>query len=140
MDRTVVHGAAETYGALRLSAGESLLEERTLSLPVPGRIRSYLEIIRFAAYNRLCVDLDYHGSVRRLEPYSLRRTRDDKIVLHATRASDGEHRSYRIDRIQGARPTPQSFIPRFAVELNPQAGPTRHSADREPGGILRSTA
>ena len=45
------------------------------------------------------------------------------IVLHATRAVDGEHRSYRIDRIQGVRATRQSFIPRFAVELTPQGPP-----------------
>ena len=100
-----------------------LLGERTLRIPVPGRVQSYLEIIRFAASNRLCVDLEYQGSVRRIEPYSLRRTRDGNIVLHATRASDGEHRSYRIDRIQGARATRQSFIPRFAVELSPQGPP-----------------
>ena len=104
----------------RLAPGESLLGERTLRLPVPGRVQSYLEIIRFAATNRLCVDLEYQGSVRRVEPYSLRRTRDGNIVLHATRASDGEHRSYRVDRIQGARATRQTFSPRFAVELGLQ--------------------
>ena len=107
----------------RMAAGETLLRERTLRLPVPGRVQSYLEIIRFAASNRLCVDLEYQGSVRRIEPYSLRRTRDGNIVLHATRASDGEHRSYRIDRIQGARATRQSFTPRFVVELSPQGPP-----------------
>ena len=104
----------------RLAPGESLLGERTLRLPVPGRVQSYLEIIRFAATNRLCVDLEYQGSVRRVEPYSLRRTRDGNIVLHATRASDGEHWSYRVDRIQGARATRQTFSPRFAVELGLQ--------------------
>ena len=66
---------------------------------------------------------DSRGSVRRIEPYSLRRTRDGNIVLHATRAADGKHRSYRIDRIQGVRATRQSFIPRFAVELTPQGPP-----------------
>ena len=107
----------------RLAVGETLLRERTFFLPVSGRVQSYLEIIRFAASNRLCVDLKYQGSFRRIEPYSLRRTQDGNIVLHATRASDGGHRSYRVDRIQGARATRQSFIPRFAVELTPQ-GPT----------------
>ena len=107
--------------AYQMAAGETLLTERTLHLPVPGRAQSYLEVIRFAATNRLCVDLQYQGSVRRIEPYSLRRTRDGNIVLHATRASDGAHRSYRIDRIQGAQATRQGFIPRFAVELGPQS-------------------
>ena len=104
----------------RMAAGEAVLRDRTLRLPVSGRAQSYLEIIRFAAANRLCVDLEYRGTSRRIEPYSLRRTRDGNIVLHATRASDGEHRSYRIDRIKGARTTGQSFVPRFAVELSPQ--------------------
>ena len=104
----------------RMAAGETVLRDRTLRLPVSGRAQSNLEIIRFAAANRLCVDLEYGETVRRIEPYSLRRTRDGNIVLHATRASDGEHRSYRIDRMQGARTTGQSFVPRFAVELSPQ--------------------
>lgn len=44
------------------------------------------------------------------------------IVLHAIRASDGRHRSYRIDRIEGVQTTGQSFVPRYAVELSPQGG------------------
>ena len=104
----------------RLAEGETVLKARTLRLPVSGRAQSHLEIIRFAAANRLCVDLQYQGAVRRIEPYSLRRTRDGNIILHATRASDGEHRSYRIDRVEGARTTGQSFVPRFAVELTPE--------------------
>ena len=101
-------------------AGETVLRERTLRLPVAGAARSHLEIIRFSGVNRLCVDLQYQGSVRRIEPYSLRRTRDGDIVLHAMRASDGQNRSYRIDRIEGVRTTNQSFVPRYAVELSPQ--------------------
>lgn len=101
-------------------AGEELIQERTLRLPVYGVAQSYLEIIRFAASNRLCVDLVYQGSTRRIEPYSLRRTRDDNIVLHAHNIDRGEHRSYRVDRIEGARVTDQSFIPRFAIELTPK--------------------
>ena len=107
----------------RTTAGETVVRDRTLRLPISGRAQTYLEIIRFAAANRLCVDLEYRGTVRRIEPYSLRRTRDGEIVLHATRASDGGHRSYRTDRIEGARTTGQSFEPRFAVELSPH-GPT----------------
>ena len=37
-------------------------------------------------------------------------------------ADKNEHRSYRIDRIQGARSTNQIFTPRYAVELTP-SGP-----------------
>lgn len=84
---------------------------------------SALETIRFAGANRLCVDLDYedeqgHRSVRTIEPYSLRRTRDDHIVLKASRVDSGQARSYRLDRIRGARATDRTFVPRFAVELS----------------------
>ena len=45
-----------------------------------------LERIRFAAANRLCVDVGYQGDVQRVEPYSLRRTRDGDVVLCACEA------------------------------------------------------
>lgn len=101
------------------AGGEELIRERTLRLPVSSTAQSYLEIIRFAASNRLCVELYYQGSTRRIEPYSLRRTSDGNIILHAHNLDKGEHRSYRVDRIQGARVTNQTFVPRFAIELTP---------------------
>lgn len=111
----------------RASAGETVIRERTLSLPVSSRIQSALEVIRFAAANRLCVELDYTNergrrSTRLIEPYSLRRTRDDNIVLHAWNVDSNEHRSYRVDRIEGARSTGRTFDPKYAVELTP-SGP-----------------
>lgn len=103
-------------------AGETVIRERTLRLPVGLPAQSALEIIRFAAANRLIVELAYQGGVRRIEPYSLRRTREGNVILHAWNVDRNEHRSYRIDRIEGARTTSQSFTPRYAVELTP-AGP-----------------
>ena len=76
-----------------------------------------LEIIRFAAANRLCIDLEYKDEHRIIEPYSLRRTQDGDILLHAVRHEDGQPRSYRVDRIQGATATDISFSPRYAIEL-----------------------
>lgn len=108
--------------AYTMAAGESVIHARTLRLSVSGQTQSHLEVIRFAAANRLCVDLDYNGSTRRIEPYSLRRTRDDNIILHAWSVDRDAHRSYRVDRIQGARTTGQTFTPRYAVELTP-SGP-----------------
>ncbi len=78
-----------------------------------------LEIIRFAAANHLCVDLSYQGSRRLIEPYSLRRTKDNNLLLYAVKHQTGEARSYRVDRIQGAQVTQTSFSPRYAVELTP---------------------
>jgi WYL domain len=82
---------------------------------------SFLEVVRFAAANRLCVDLTYDESVRRIEPYSLRRTKAGEILLCAVRSDSEAARSYRLDRIQGAQVTNQSFTPRYTVELSPMA-------------------
>jgi predicted nucleotidyltransferase component of viral defense system len=105
--------------------------EEILFRPAVGTLRrqglagsSYLEIIRFAASNHLCVDLGYQRSVRRIEPYSLRRTRSGDIVLYAVKADTDEPRSYRLDRIESAQATAQTFAPRYAVELTPtETGP-----------------
>lgn len=78
-----------------------------------------LEIIRFAAANHLCVDLFYQGSHRLIEPYSLRRTQDGNLLLYAVRHDTGEDRSYRVDRIQGAKAIQTAFTPRYAIELTP---------------------
>ena len=99
------------------SSGEITIRSRVLPVAVPHRARAPLEIIRFAAANRLCVDLVYDGSTRRIEPYSLRQTADGNFVLHAIRRESGEHRSYRVDRMQGAYVVGESFAPRYLVEL-----------------------
>jgi predicted DNA-binding transcriptional regulator YafY len=97
--------------------GEVPVKARVLPMNIPLPSRSDLEIIRFAAANYLCVDLTYDGSVRRIEPYSLRQTAEGNYVLGATRSDSGDYRSYRVDRMQRAVVTSQVFSPRYAVEL-----------------------
>ena len=111
--------APVTPPSYKLVVGEEVIRERVLSPPVSGPAQSYLEIIRFAASNRLCVELDYQNSTRMIEPYSLRRSKEGRIILHAHNVDKNEHRSYRVDRIQGAQVTGKSFIPRFEIELKP---------------------
>lgn len=84
---------------------------RVWNTPVP------VETIRFAAANRLCVDLKYKDSHRLIEPYSLRRTRTGDLLLYAVKHETGQLRSYRIERIQGATVTKKPFVPRYAIEL-----------------------
>lgn len=84
--------------------------------------RAPLEAIRFAAANRLCVELDYRNeqgrrSSRVIEPYSLRRSAAGDLLLMAVRADSGEPRSYRLERIHNATVTRRVFAPRYAVEL-----------------------
>jgi len=123
-------GAAPTVPiAYARAAGEEIIRARSLRLRVPAAAQSHLEVIRFAASNRLCVDLDYQGSKRRIEAYSLRRTQDGNVILHAFNVDKNEHRTYRVDRITGVRVTGQTFVPRYEIELSPKG----------PGDILATT-
>ena len=83
-----------------------------------------LEIIRFAAGNRLCVNLDYtdnngRRSSRVVEPYSLRQAQNGNVLLYGVRAEDGKIRSYKIDQINDASITNRVFVPKHLVELSP---------------------
>ena len=83
-----------------------------------------LEIIRFAAGNRLCVDLIYTDNNGRrvsrvIEPYSLRQAKIGNVLLFAVRADDGKIRSYKIDQINNTSITNRVFSPRYQIELNP---------------------
>jgi len=114
--------------AYPLAAGDIVIRPPAGTLSIPGMASTApLEVIRFAASNRLCVELDYvdeqgNRGTRTIEPYSLRRTQAGDIILHAVRADNQQHRSYRVDRIRGARATQRTFTPRYAIELTP-AGP-----------------
>ena len=120
----LVGGAAPASPApYRLAQGESILRARTLGLPVPQRAQSFIEIIRFAAANRLLVDLDYapengRRGDRHVEPYSLRETSNGDVILHIEKPGVNAHRTYRVDRIMGARVTGESFVPRHEIELS----------------------
>ena len=93
-------------------------------LGLRARSGNSLEIIRFSAGNRLCVDLDYTDNnggrrTRTIEPYSLRRAKNGNILLYGVRAEDSQIRSYKIDQINEASITNKVFVPRFQVELSP---------------------
>lgn len=110
--------------AYPLAQGESVLRAPAGALPLAAGLSAVIESIRFAGANRLLVELDYadeqgRRSTRTIESYSLRRTRDGNVVLHAIRSDDGQHRSYRTDRVRGARITSATFAPRYAIELTP---------------------
>ena len=76
-----------------------------------------LERVRFAAASRLCVDLRYQGVMLRVEPYSLRRTRDGDIVLYACEADTSAYRTFRTSGITELEITRQPFVPKYANEL-----------------------
>jgi Nucleotidyl transferase AbiEii toxin, Type IV TA system/WYL domain len=119
---------APALAPLAAAADEDQLWTPPATVGVWGS-RIPIEEIRFAAVNHLCVELGYQGSTRVIEPYSLRRTREGNLVLHALRHESGAHRSYRVDRVQSARVTTEPFTPTYAVEFS-SAGPLAATARR----------
>jgi predicted nucleotidyltransferase component of viral defense system len=107
-----------------LAAGETLIRERAIPFALGVAGQSHIETIRFAAANRLIVDLDYRDqsgrrSTRAIEAYSLRRSQAGDVRLMAIREADGQPRSYRLDNILGVTATQRTFVPRYPIELTP---------------------
>jgi predicted nucleotidyltransferase component of viral defense system len=115
--------------AVPIAAGDTVVRAPAGGISISGMASTMpLEIIRFAASNRLTVEIDYTNErgqrgTREVEAYSLRRTQAGDVLLHAVRTDSGESRTYRVDRISSARATGRAFSPRFAIELTP-TGPT----------------
>ena len=87
-----------------------------------------LDRIRFAAVNRLIVELDYRkesGERKsyQIEPYSLRTSRDGNTLLYAVKLPALSIRSFRTDHMIAARITDKSFTPRYRVEFIPEGPP-----------------
>lgn len=107
-----------------LTAGTQVLRPSVGSLRRQGIAGgSFLESIRFAGVNRLCVVLDYvnergEGGPRTIAPYSLRRTAAGDIIVRAIKIDTDEPRSYRLDRIRGVTITDRTFAAKYEVELS----------------------
>ncbi len=97
-------------------AFEEVFAEKIRALAERQRPRDLYDVIH------LCVELGYQGTTRFIEPYSLRRTKANDLLLYAVRSDNSEIRAYRVDRIESAAVTRRTFVPRFAVELT-AAGP-----------------
>ena len=100
------------------------------------------ETVRFAAANHLCVELGYQGSVRIIEPYSLRRTREGHLLLYGIRVDNANIRAYRVDRITSVRISSTPFKPRFRVELTASGNLTAPPVVSRPRGnsVVRRSA
>ena len=99
-----------------------------------------LDRIRFAAMNRLCVELDYRKengerNIYLIEPYSLRITADSNMVLYGVKLPEAVVRSFRTDRIINATITDRTFTPRYSIDLIP-AGPIGLSTSLSTGQSL----
>ncbi|MDQ2874354.1 MAG: WYL domain-containing protein [Actinomycetota bacterium] len=93
-----------------------------------------LETVRFAAANHLCVELNYDGRWRQVEPYSLRRSSAGRLLLHAERSDGGGHRTYGVDKIAGLRVTTTPFRPRYPIEFSSRGPLHAPAQSRIPAG------
>lgn len=117
-----LHGDIEKVSRQSISYGQAVIDDtwQPPSMAKAWHSNIPFERIRFAAANRLCVNLQYQNSYRLIEPYSLRRTKEGNFLLFAVKHNTNELRSYRVDRIQGAEVATTSFTPKYAIELTPQ--------------------
>lgn len=112
-----LYGQSETKHLSHIGIRESVNTKWNPPVGVSHWGGAPIEAIRFAASNRLCVRLGYGGSMRLIEPYALKQTQEENIILVARKVETGEPRSYRIDRIESAEVTQQSFTPVYAIEI-----------------------
>lgn len=113
--------AAEVLPAVPAATGEDLSWTPPVTVYAWGQ-GIPLEPVRFAGANYLCVEIDYRKKNgqrvhRTIEPYSLRRTQEGKIILHAYDRDRDAHRSFRVDRLQAINVTQTPFRPRYQVEF-----------------------
>ena len=78
--------------------------------------------IRYAARNRLCAEIRYHGVARIVEPYSLWKASTGNMLLYAFERlrggrSSGSIKAFKVDEIRAAAITDRPFTPQYLVEL-----------------------
>ena len=115
---TWLHGGVAPSSPTGIPIG---LDEEIVSASSTGQVlgidATALDRVRFAAANGLCVDLHYQGKMLRVEPYSLRRTRDGEILLYACEADTSAYRTFRTSGITELEVARQPFVPKYANEL-----------------------
>jgi predicted nucleotidyltransferase component of viral defense system len=117
-------GISPALSPMPLGREDVVIRDRIIPFPTRTRGQTLIDLIRFAATNRLLVEIDYVDkqgirSTRDIEAYSLRRSKAGDVLLMAVRADNGQARSYLVEKIMGAKPTLKSFTPRYPIELTP---------------------
>jgi len=111
---------------------ETVVSEAVHNMVVPGLGASMMEKIRFAAANRLLVQLGYGNETREIEPYAFARSSDGNLLLRTIKASTQESRTYRWDRIQSLEVISKPFRPSFQIEITSAGHLPVHQLTRAP--------
>ena len=108
---------------LLMPQAEGVLAERQFYPQITAdRTPSVLDYIRRAARNRFLVLVEYKGSQRLVEPYSLRYSSPNNEILHVwelqkDNSPSNMHKSFITDRITYLSTSDRTFIPKWLVEL-----------------------
>lgn len=76
-----------------------------------------MEKARFAAVNRLCVEVGYQDRTFMVEPYSLRKASSGQLILYTVVSDTGSVCTYPVDQIDSLNVTATAFTPRFALDV-----------------------
>ena len=147
----------QPLAAMPIGAGNTVIRERVVDLPAGSRGQSLIEMIRFAAANRLLVEIDYRDkqgnrSTRAIEAY-LRR-RDNQIVMTVEHraapglndveielADDGQGPALRLRRAvpDEAAPTPHTPEQRIIRALADAEKPLSQAQIRKRAAVRNAT-
>jgi len=116
------HRPAQTL-SIPTASKYSSVSDRKLPIFLPLKLRARLELIRFAAANRLCVDLSYREKPRivteRIEPYWLCRNKTGDLSILAVQCESSIMTFYSAKSITDASVTRQHFKSRSQDERSP---------------------
>ena len=81
-----------------------------------------MDQIRYAARNKFCAVITYHGSIHLVEPYSLRYPSTGNEILHVWELEKNgmpshQHKSFKTYEIDSASISNHTFVPQWKVEL-----------------------
>jgi len=103
-------------------ASGSIIERPLFPEVLPGQSLTSLDQIRRAARNRFLVLVEYNGSTRLVEPYSLRYPTTGNEILHVWEVKkngsiSNQHKSFVTERLRYLETTDNIFTPKWEVEL-----------------------
>lgn len=92
------------------------------SISGPADWGANIDLIRYAARNRLYATFDYKGVRRFVEPYSLRRPGTGNLLLYVYEARKGDGpgggiKAFKINEISNVTITQEVFQPKYTIEL-----------------------
>jgi len=80
-------------------------------------IEPFLQRIQFAAANRVCIELGYHGNTRIVEPLSFRRAKDGNRLFYGFERDAGHAKAYSLSKIQSVEVTTTPYVEKYPVEI-----------------------